>query len=62
MAVSPKYQGLKIGRKLMNFCIDFAENKGWESITLYSHSTLVVAIKLYKKVGFKEIPLEENSL
>lgn len=61
MAVSPKYQGLKIGQKLMDFCIEFARNKQWQSITLYSHRTLVSAINLYKKVGFKEIDLEENS-
>lgn len=61
MAVSPKYQGLKIGQQLMNYCIQFAKNQQWKSITLYSHRTLESAIYLYKKVGFKEIPLEEKS-
>jgi ribosomal protein S18 acetylase RimI-like enzyme len=61
MAVSPKYQGLKIGQKLMNYCIDFAKNKSWESITLYSHRSLVPAINLYKKVGFVEVELEQDS-
>ena len=61
MAVLPKYRGLKIGLKLMNVCITFAKNEQWKSITLYSHRKLVPAINLYKKIGFKEIPLEENS-
>lgn len=61
MAVSPKYQGLKIGLKLMEFCIVFARNKEWKSITLYSHRKLVPAINLYKKIGFKEVQLEKNS-
>lgn len=61
MAVSPKYQGLKIGQKLMDFSINFAQSQNWESITLYSHRSLVPAINLYKKIGFKEIPVEENS-
>ena len=61
MAVLPKYQGLKIGLKLLNFCIEFAKNQQWESITLYSHRKLVPAINLYKKIGFKEVALEENS-
>lgn len=61
MAVTPKYQGLKIGLKLINFCIDFAKQKHWKSITIYSHRKLVPAIELYKKVGFKEISLEEKS-
>ena len=46
MAVSPKYQGLKIGQKLMDFCIDFARTTEWNSITLYSHRSLVpISIK-----------------
>jgi len=61
MAVSPKYQGLKIGQKLMTFCIEFAQNQEWKSITLYSHRKLVPAINLYRKIGFKEVTLEENS-
>lgn len=61
MAVSPKYQGVKIGQKLMDFSIDFAIKQNWKSITLYSHRSLIPAINMYKKVGFKEIPVEENS-
>ena len=60
MAVSPKYQGLKIGQKLMDFCIAFAKNKQWKSITLYSHRSLKAAINLYKKVGFKEVEVEKD--
>ncbi|WP_439131856.1 GNAT family N-acetyltransferase [Polaribacter sp.] len=61
MAVSPEFQGLKIGRKLLDFCIHFAREQRWKSITLYSHRSLASAIHLYKKVGFQEIELEENS-
>ena len=45
----------------MNYCINFAKEQKWERITLYSHRNLVAAISLYKKVGFEEIKLEENS-
>jgi ribosomal protein S18 acetylase RimI-like enzyme len=45
----------------MNFCIEFAKQKQWKSITIYSHKKLLPAIQLYKKLGFKEISLEENS-
>jgi ribosomal protein S18 acetylase RimI-like enzyme len=60
MAVSPKYQGLKIGQKLMHFCIEFAKSKNWKNITLYSHRKLVPAINLYRKIGFKEVQLEKD--
>ena len=61
MAISPKYQGLKIGQQLMDFCIDFAKQQNWKNIILYSHRKLIPAIKLYKKVGFIEVELEKNS-
>ncbi|WP_159947805.1 GNAT family N-acetyltransferase [Polaribacter septentrionalilitoris] len=60
MAVCPKYQGLKIGQKLLDYTINFAKKKRWKSITLYSHRTLEAAIYLYRKNGFKEIPLEKE--
>ena len=60
MAVSPKYQGLKIGKKIMDYCISFSIEQGWESITLYSHRKLIPAISLYKKIGFKEVELEKE--
>ena len=60
MAVNPKYQGLKIGKKLVEHCIDFGKTKGWPSITLYSHRSLETAIHLYRKIGFKEVPVEKD--
>lgn len=60
MAVSSKYQNLKIGQKLLDFAIDFAYSKKWKSITLYSHRKLETAIYIYSKKGFKEIPLEKD--
>jgi ribosomal protein S18 acetylase RimI-like enzyme len=60
MAISPKYQGLKIGQQLMEYCIKFAKKQQWKSITLYSNRKLVPAINLYKKVGFIEVPLEKD--
>lgn len=61
MAVAPSYRGFKIGQQLMDHCIRFAKEQQWKSITLYSHRSLVSAIKLYSKVGFEEITLEADS-
>lgn len=60
MAVKPAYQGKKIGMQLMDYCIEFARAQQWDSITLYSHRSLVAAIFLYKKIGFEEVALEED--
>ncbi len=61
MAVSPDFQGLKIGQRLMEHCIDFAKNKGWSELLLYSNTKLENAIYIYKKYGFKEVALEKGS-
>jgi ribosomal protein S18 acetylase RimI-like enzyme len=60
MAISPEYQGLKIGQQLMEYCIQFAKEQQWKTVTLYSNRKLVPAINLYKKVGFLEAPLEKD--
>lgn len=61
MAVDDAYQGRKIGQKLMEFAIDFANEQNWRKIVLYSHKKLGPAIYIYRKYGFEEIELEENT-
>ncbi len=61
MAVSPQYQGFKIGQKLINFCLDFAKDQNWTKLILYSNTLLENAIHIYKKHGFKEVELEQDT-
>ncbi|WP_250436750.1 GNAT family N-acetyltransferase [Hanstruepera flava] len=61
MAVLPKLRGLKIGQKLMNHCIDFAKKNNFKALMLYSNTKLENAIYIYRKYGFIEVPVEENS-
>lgn len=58
MAVSGKAQGHGIGTALLEYCIRFAEEQSIEKLILYSNTKLQSAIHLYKKYGFREIPLE----
>ncbi|GGX13341.1 GNAT family N-acetyltransferase [Aquimarina muelleri] len=60
MAVSPKFQGQKIGQQLMLFCIEFSKDQNWKKLILYSNRILENAIYIYQKYGFKEIQMEEN--
>jgi ribosomal protein S18 acetylase RimI-like enzyme len=57
MAVSEKFLGQKIGNRLMEFCIEKAKELNANKIELYSNTMLGPAIHLYKKYGFKEVPL-----
>jgi len=62
MAVSPNFQGYRIGEKLMKACVEYAERTGIERLVLESNTKLFAAINLYRKFGFIEIPLDPNSL
>jgi len=61
MAVLPNQRGLKIGQMLMKYCIDFAKEHNFKELMLYSNTKLENAIYIYRKYGFMEIPVEENS-
>tara|TARA_B100000900_G_scaffold227503_1_gene193158 strand:- start:205 stop:675 length:471 start_codon:yes stop_codon:yes gene_type:complete len=60
MAITPKERGNGYGNMAMKFLIQFAKNKKWSKLVLYSNTKLKNSIHLYKKYGFKEIPLEKN--
>src|SRR5688572_466707 len=61
MAVSPEFRGLGLGYRLMQACIDHARFSGAKRIILESNTKQVAAIKLYRKHGFVEVPLDPNS-
>ena len=61
MAVSPEHRGHKIGQQLMQYCVDFSKENKFKSLILYSNTKLENAIYIYRKYGFVEIPVEENS-
>ncbi|CAM3367304.1 GNAT family N-acetyltransferase [Zobellia roscoffensis] len=60
MAVSSEFQGLKIGQKMLSFAIEFAKEKALETLILYSSTKLDNALHIYKKFGFKEVPIEKH--
>lgn len=60
MAVTDDVQGLGIGKKLLQHCVKIAQENAIKKIILYSNTGLEPAIHLYRKFGFKEIPLEDG--
>lgn len=62
MAVSPNVRGMKIGEKLMSACLEYTKKKGVKKVFLLSNTKLIPALSLYKKFGFKEVPLDPNNL
>lgn len=58
MAVDEKFRGQKIGLLLSEAAIIKAKQLGACKIILYSNTVLAPAISLYRKLGFKEVPLD----
>jgi len=58
MAVDSKFRGLKVGQALGEEAIAKAKSMGATKIILYSHTVLVPAVSLYKKLGFIEVPVD----
>lgn len=62
MAVDEKFRGKKIGWLLGKATIEKAKELGCKRLILYSNRAgSAVAIQLYFKLGFKEIPLTEKA-
>ncbi|MBC7863383.1 MAG: GNAT family N-acetyltransferase [Bacteroidia bacterium] len=61
MAVDENYRGLKIGYHLGVAILEKAKNSGAKKVELFSNTKgSAIAILLYRKLGFKEIPLGEK--
>ena len=58
MAVDKKFRGRKIGLQLTEAAIQKAKDLGAKTVILYSSTKLIAAISLYRKLGFREIPVD----
>ncbi|HMG07880.1 MAG TPA: GNAT family N-acetyltransferase, partial [Mucilaginibacter sp.] len=58
MAVSPRYQGRKIGNSLLEAAIAKTKELGGTRLWLGSNRGLTPALSLYRKYGFKEFKVD----
>lgn len=61
MGVTKTCQAKGIGRQLAQYCIDQARQQGYHTVMLDSNTKLEPAIKLYRTLGFVEIPTDPHS-
>jgi GNAT superfamily N-acetyltransferase len=57
MAVSPRFQGLGIGRTLGEAILEKARQLEARQVELLSNSRLTPALALYEKLGFRHVPV-----
>jgi DNA-binding MarR family transcriptional regulator/GNAT superfamily N-acetyltransferase len=60
LLVEPKARGLGVGRALVEDCVRFARQAGYREITLWTHSILTAARRIYAAQGFKIIEIEDH--
>jgi DNA-binding MarR family transcriptional regulator/predicted GNAT family acetyltransferase len=60
--VEPVFQGRGIGDALVSSCIAFARSVGYERLTLWTHSILESARRIYARHGFRIVDTNEHRL
>ena len=60
MAVAPPARGMGLGDLLMEASLEFARQSGASRVSIVSNTILEPALRLYRKHGFVEVPLQSD--
>ena len=58
-ATDERFQGMGIGSAVLQRAIDYAKEKSAKKLVILSNTILSSAMHLYKKFGFKQVPITD---
>jgi GNAT superfamily N-acetyltransferase len=61
LIVEPKARGRGLGKRLVQECIDFARDKGYKRLVLWTQSNLAAARAIYRASGFELKKTEKHA-
>jgi DNA-binding MarR family transcriptional regulator/N-acetylglutamate synthase-like GNAT family acetyltransferase len=59
--VEPAARGLRLGRRLVDECVGFARDRGYQKLTLWTNDVLVPARRIYQAAGFTCVAREAHN-
>ena len=60
LLVEPEARGLGVGTRLVEACVTFCREAGYEAVELWTQSVLVAARRIYERSGFTLIHSEPH--
>jgi DNA-binding MarR family transcriptional regulator/GNAT superfamily N-acetyltransferase len=60
LIIDPRARGLGLGKRLVEECLRFARDTGYDSMTLWTQSILTAARSIYARAGFKLVAEEPH--
>jgi DNA-binding MarR family transcriptional regulator/N-acetylglutamate synthase-like GNAT family acetyltransferase len=61
LIVDPTARGMGVGRQLVDACVDFARDRGYRKLTLWTQDNLQAARHIYKAAGFTCVRREKHT-